>query len=259
MHRAWLNAVGWVIAACVFGSIWFPVYHHFAVQVPTLSDDVLTRARTSPSDTTLEQASEFKFLMPQPVDNAQLMTIAEQLLNGRLEMQQFLHLDFNPHFSPQDFTGVDSSVSLFVASLGIPSLLIDAYLLSADQKYLQAAALYIRNFAAYEASAWQPRGNIWNDHALAARSATLSRFWLVYRRHPLYERATARSTLELVQRNAAFLSKPGHFTYATNHGVMQNLALLLIAIVFPELPNTSELSSLAQQRLAFAVRTLHQR
>ncbi len=51
--------------------------------------------------------------------------------------------------------------------------------------------------------------------------------------------------LQAAARTARLLAKEGHFTFSTNHGIMQNIALLRYCIAFPELPGVEEYKNLA--------------
>ena len=53
----------------------------------------------------------------------------------------------------------------------------------------------------------------------------------------------------MVARSEQLLAKPGHFTFATNHGVMQNLALWHASLAFPSLPRTQAYQRLARVRM----------
>jgi len=104
----------------------------------------------------------------------------------------------------------------------------------------------IVEWASYERKAWLPRGFLWNDHAIAKRVFVLAKFWRHYRTDPSYRPEIGRSIFQLVVRSGQFLAKPDHFAYATNHGLMQNLALWHLSLAFPTIPIIKE-----YQRLAF--------
>jgi Heparinase II/III N-terminus len=55
--------------------------------------------------------------------------------------------------------------------------------------------------------------------------------------------------MSMVARSEALLAKPGLFTVATNHGIMQNLALWHASMAFPALPHTQEYQRLASARM----------
>lgn len=59
----------------------------------------------------------------------------------------------------------------------------------------------------------------------------------------------AKDIFQLVARSGQLLAKPSHFTFATNHGVMQNLALWQICLAFPTLPNVEFYKQLALERM----------
>src|SRR5262249_2197560 len=131
----------------------------------------------------------------------------------------------------------------------VPQLFMDAYSTTADEKYFRAAEQLIVGWAGYERQAWVPRGFLWNDHAVAARIHVLSDFWSAYRARPDFIPATAASLLAFVERPGALLAQPQNFTVTTNHGVMENLALLEICIAFPAFPEVSSWRQTAVSRL----------
>jgi hypothetical protein len=101
----------------------------------------------------------------------------------------------------------------------------------------------------YERQAWLPRGLMWNDHALSARVAVLVLFWRVYRHHPDFDPKVAMTVFELVDRSGQLLARLQLFTFFSNHGVMQNLALAHIAVAFPSLPGANRYGRVAAERL----------
>jgi hypothetical protein len=83
--------------------------------------------------------------------------------------------------------------------------------------------------ANFEGKAWLDRGFLWNDHAVAARARTLADFWHMYRRRQDRRRLPSLCG-DSPPAQASFL--PSHFTFATNHGVIQNIALWQLCIAF---------------------------
>jgi hypothetical protein len=90
---------------------------------------------------------------------------------------------------------------------------------------------------------------LWNDHAIANRMFVLAKFWGRYRRDASFAPADAAEILEHVAKNAEFLMRDDHFTYWTNHGVMQSIALLHAANAFPALPQRERMIGIALERL----------
>jgi hypothetical protein len=127
--------------------------------------------------------------------------------------------------------------------------LLQAYELTGQERFLLAARKSIVEFERYERRALLPRGLLWNDHAVANRVFVLSEFWHIYRHHGDFQPEAARTTLQLVARAGEMLAKREHFTFATNHGIMQNAALLRLRLSFPTLPNAEYYQRLAMARL----------
>ena len=122
------------------------------------------------------------------------------------------------------------------ASLAHVEVLLDAYQATGDIAFLEGARDIVDAWAGFERSRVLPIGFLWNDHAIAQRVLVLTRYWSLLRGSPAFKPESARALLGFVQRSGLMLAKPGHFTVRTNHGVMQNLALLHVAAAFPALP-----------------------
>ena len=131
---------------------------------------------------------------------------------------------------------------LFVHSLGLPRVLLEAYKVDGRADFLRAAADYLVAYDAYESSGWRPGGYLWNDnwgrfvrndHAVSARVPVLVEFWRLYRRSPDYRPDVAKAVFRMAARCSYLLTHPSRFTFATNHGVMQNLATCQLSLSFP--------------------------
>jgi hypothetical protein len=107
----------------------------------------------------------------------------------------------------------------------------------------------IIGWADFERRTWVTAGFLRNDHALAARAVVLAEFWLAYRHHPAFDPAVAKALMTFAARTGFVLASPGHFTFSTNHGVMQNLALWHLALAFPTLPDAARYRDIAFTRL----------
>ena len=142
-----------------------------------------------------------------------------------------------------------ASIQLWFAGYGVPDILLRAYVETGYEPYFTLARDEILAWDRYEQTAWQPRGYLWNDHATAARVRVLGEFWRLYRQRPDYSPEVGRVVLEQAARYRALLADPGRFTFATNHGVMQNLGLLELAAAFPSLPDAERSIQLAEDRL----------
>lgn len=147
---------------------------------------------------------------------------------------------------PDDYLG---GRRLYMASLSVENLLLRAYERTGDRQCLTLALERTLQMAAHEAGRWHDRTFLWNDHAIAGRISTLVRLWRAVRDDPALREAHARPLLEFVRRSGSLLADPRHFTVRTNHGVMQNVALLQIGAAFPQLPEAASWQQLARERL----------
>lgn len=228
--------------------IWIPLITHYHVENITITDEMVTGARDLPPDSVLNEILGF-FQSPGSMDRKKIVDYAESIMNGSMPISRFKKENLKLPFDKNDIDKGSPGWQLFLASFGIPDLFLKAYEISKRDDFLMMAKDIIHAWALYERKALIPRGLLWNDHAISARIAVITRFWKIYRHHPLYDRQVARDILLFVARSAELLSKPSHFTYSTNHGIMQNLALLQICIAFPTIPGVDHYKSVALERL----------
>lgn len=238
-----------IIPVLVIASIWLPVVRHYNVPDIQISHFTVDRARRAPSESVLRELQGDRLLHHGWTSKQQVVAAAEDLLHGELHVGGHAPIKFRLPFHPKNLTPSLPSLQLQVAGLVAIDLLLQAYELTGQEKFFLAARKSIVEFARYEQSAWLPRGLLWNDHAVANRVFVLSDFWRLYRRHGDFQPEVARTILELVARSGELLAKREHFTFNTNHGVMQNVALLRLRLSFPALPNTEYYQRLAMERL----------
>lgn len=204
---------------------------------------------TQPSDAVLEEMRAHRLLGCDWQNDAQLIAAAEKLLQGRAELPGFQPLEVHLPFDPDDLERGLSLWQLQFAGLIVPEVFLDAYERTGREDFYGMAQSVILAFGRYEKKSLLDRGFLWNDHAVASRVRTLADFWRVYRRRPDYRPEVAAELWGFAARTAALLAKPQQYTFSTNHGVMQNLALWQICIAFPSLPRVEEYKRLAFIRL----------
>ena len=231
-------------------SIWIPVVEHFYVADMAITNEMVKAARHLPADPILEELRQFRFLRREWRSQRQLISAAEKLRKGEAVVPGYPPAPIGFPFDASDIDKGPPSWQLALAAFAVPEVLLDAYEATGRDEFLLAARDVILGWASYERAAWFPRGFLWNDHATAARVVVLTEFWRLYRDHPAYEPRVARSVLRLVERSRQLLAKPSHFTFSTNHGVLQNLALLHISLAFPTLPASDRHKQVALSRLS---------
>lgn len=242
------NTAFHVFPLLVICALWLPVFWAYRVPGITVSDEMIRQARESPSDALLEELRDFRFLTLDWKNKQDLIDSASDMLRGNMRTEG-CSTRFTIPFSARDFDDVSPGCDLLFAALVAPDVWLQAYEASGREEFLTAAENFIVQVQAYEQSSWRPRGLLWNDHAVAARITVLANFWRLYRHSPHFRPEVARQVLQFVGRSEQLLAKPGQFTFATNHGIMQNLALWHACLVFPSLPRKDEYQRLARARI----------
>ena len=231
------------------GVLWLVTIAHYYVPNVQVSETLVTQSRETPDDALLGELSKFSFLPINWKSRQEMIETADRALRGNWQMPGCGAQPVRLPLAASDWEKDTLECQLEFGSMAIPDTLLQAYEATGRNEYLSGAAAGISAFAAFERSAWINRGYLWNDHAVAQRVLVLTRFWRLYRRSADYQPEVGRAVLEMAARSEALLAKPDYFTFATNHGVMQNLALWQAALAFRALPGAQEYQSLARSRL----------
>jgi len=242
----------WVVPVAVVLLVWVPEINHYRVSGVRVTDEMLRAARQSPPDSVLRELDGFRLLDVAWTDKEQVVRAAERLLGGVVEVRGYPPVRIRLPFDARDLD--TPRWQLLIAGFVIPRILLDAYNATGRAEFLAQAEAAILALGRYERRVLLPRGLLWNDHAIAARVNVLAEFWRVYRTHPSYRPEVGKAIWEQVARNGHLLAKPEHFTAATAHGVMQNLALLHLGLAFPTLPEAVRYKRLALHRLSDQMR-----
>jgi Heparinase II/III N-terminus/Heparinase II/III-like protein len=239
-----------VVPVAVFAAIWAPEIGHYYVPTVSISTEEVQKGRNLPEDSVLDEVSHFSFeFSPRWNSNDQLIGAAENILHGTITIPGFPTIAIRIPFGAEDIDKSPLVWQLPLACLIVPKVLLQAYRVTHRDDFLIAARDMILAWAAYEHTAWLPRGFLWNDHAIAARVLVVAEFWRLYRNHPNYQVEDAKTIFRFMGRSGELLAKPSHFTFATNHGIMQNLALWHLCLTFPTLPEAPRYRELALERL----------
>lgn len=239
-----------IVFSIILLLIWYPVVLDNHVPTLPISNDVVSRSREIPGKSVLDELSKFQFGPFAPMTGNELISAAEKIMLGYLQLPGYKPVSIGVPFDSMDLEKGLPTWQLAYCGMIVPDILIEAYLLSGKDEYFHLASKVILAWAKFEKSQWLPKGFLWNDHAIASRVAVLGKFWSVYRERHDYKIDVAKLILEMASRSGEMLAKDGQFTFATNHGVMQNLALLHLASVFPEIPNVHSYRSIATERLS---------
>jgi hypothetical protein len=226
------------IPLIVIALIWVPIVSHFAVRVSRPDLSVVNASRQNPADAVLSELKDFRYLEVKWPHSTAVVNAADNLLQGRVEIPGYAHTSIHLPFDPADLDSGLPPWQLQFAGMIVPDTLLQAYEVNQREEYFEMAKQIVRAMCAHERKSWLPEGLFWNDHAVANRVVVLTNFWRIYRDHSSFDPELASEILQSVYRDTALLAKPEQFTYATNHGVMQNLGLLHAAVAFPDLMNS---------------------
>ena len=233
-------------------SIWIPILSNHYVSKSNVSNKIVLDSRQFPGKSVLKEISNYSISLPiVKIPDHSLIYQADNLLEGIITLPDAPVKKIHMPFHPDDLQQGHSAWQLSFSSLNVVYILTLAYEKTNNLKYLVTAKDYLIAWYTFERSAFLPIGFLWNDHAIASRINVIIRFWKNYRDTSSFSNSDARQILELVLLSAKHLAKKEQFTFATNHGVMQNLSLMKIGIAFPFLPEAIKLSNLGLERLLF--------
>jgi hypothetical protein len=248
--RQWMLAVPRLLfPLLVLLTIAWPDFSHFRIHPAPLDNAQVSAHLQTPDRAKLLEVAAMAMAIPLGIEPADRPLAAQEMLRNRLVAPAFSASPINLTGWPNDLQQKGLTFQLSVASLAPEALLLDEYEKSNNSDYYVAARDRILAFSAWEKNQRQPIAFLWNDHAVAARVSVLIRLWSHLRSDPTTSVEQRMLLLELINRSGELLAKDVQFTVRTNHGVMQNLALLQIGAAFPALAKVPQWRALAIQRL----------
>lgn len=233
-------------------SIAWPEHTHFEIDRTPPSQESVARLQEAATDALLEEIAGFDLGLGFGIAPANRRAAAEQILAGRLVAPAFSASPVVLRGWPEDLQVDGPTFQLAVAAFASEALLLEQFERHRDRRFYLAARDRILAFARWEKHQRRPPTALWmlwNDHAVAARIATLVRLWRHLRADPSASQADRAEIVALVARSGELLTKHSQFTVRTNHGVMQNVALLQITAAFSSLPQVARWRKLAAERL----------
>ncbi len=224
-------------------------FFHFRVDRSLPSGQVLDRAAVSPQDGVLKRVADISLDVSLGIPAQDRGEAAHEIHQGRLPAPAFSSQKLALRGWPADLFVGGPTFQLVMASLSVEDLLLREFESGGRREYYELAKARVLEFADWEAKQHEPAAFLWNDHAVAARISVLTRLWRHLRADPDAAAAQRAALLGLVSRSGGLLEKNSQFTVRTNHGVMQNIALLQVAAAFPDLPRADAWKKLAAERL----------
>jgi hypothetical protein len=245
----WVLIIRWAVPFLIGFSIWWPEYSRFSIDHATPSDVVVSRLIANPAIDKLTENASIEYSVTLDIPYSDRSDVAEKLLYGSLDLPNASPIPLRLQGWPNDLAVGGPTFQLGLASFSVENFLLKEFESTSEKKYYILARDRILSLARWESQQREPLYFLWNDHAVAARISTLIRLWKTLRNDPETTSAQRTELIKFVSRSGELLSKNNLFTVRTNHGVMQNLALLQISAAFPDLPKSQQWRALAIERL----------
>lgn len=247
--------VAWVCAAAAFAMVWYPEFRANWASPLLVSADMVARGRQVPAAEVLESISSQSLGMSLSNSGAlggrgpAVVSMANTLLAGEVTFPRQPTMPIKVPFDASNLVAGPPTHQLYVASLATADVLLSAFHQTGNAVYFKAAQAEIVAFAHVDRWRLLPVGLLWNDHALAASVAVLVDYWNLVRGRADLDASVARDVLSLVARTGTRLARSENFTFRTNHGMMQSIALLQIAEAFPYLDDAERFRAIACGRI----------
>ncbi len=241
-------------AAClpliVIYGIWQPVLKAFHIENIDVSDEIVMSSRSFPNEHTMQILKQIKIsgnISQSTLTNIE--RISEDLMRGDINLGSFPRHKIKMPFDEQAVFTHNSHWQLQYAGFIIPKVFLNAYIETNRSEFLMAALNFMLGWDKFEQEIWSPESFVWNDHAVASRSEILANFWYYYKSHPDFDLETGKKLLKMAVRQADFLAREINYTFKTNHGTMQNIAILKLIKFFPEIAEIQDLKEIAVNNL----------
>lgn len=134
------------------------------------------------------------------------------------------------------------------------SYLTQAYEASKRIEFLVRASGMVENWISVFVHSAREHPMAWHDHVIAQRTLVLLEFAEAWRQHFREDIAFARRLLAALYHHGSLLTEPHIYRLRHNHGIEQDRALLELAILVPQWPESEAWRQLAWNRLLEQVR-----
>ena len=176
----WINTAAALLALVV---LWEAEVRAYWVWPVTIDDAIVQRARTEPSQAVLQLISKQRLGLPGSYENvptlnkAEAVRKAERVLAGTIEFHRSPQAQVAVPFERANFNVGRVSHQLFIAALVPVDLLLQAYRLSGDERFLRAALDDVIAFERVDRFSLIPSGLQWNDHTMSNTIAIVAELW----------------------------------------------------------------------------------
>ncbi|MDX2192895.1 MAG: heparinase II/III family protein [Gemmatimonadales bacterium] len=245
----WLRAASRALPLVLLALTWLAVLTSYRPLHRFLASDTPPPGDPGAPDSVLAAIGRWTFTTPPGISPEALPARLDDLRAGRaIPVPGSGSLRHGPVRSASDLDMPGRPTDeLRVASLDGAAMLLHAPVHLRRAADDSIALEHLLGLAAVERGRRLPLGHLWNDHAIAARVAVIAEVW---RRHRGRLGAADReAVLRLALRDGERLASPPMYMAATNHGLMQAIALLQLATAFPGLGPSPAWDGVARARI----------
>ena len=183
-------------------------------------------------------------------DNEVVM-ISEQILNGIITVYKRiepLKIDFNEFDWNIQHSNLPETFQLYLQSLNFLQILVRAYELNKNVKYLKKAYDLIKSWKSYYSSHERISANkyVFYDHSVSLRSDNLIYFAKVCDTNAYWDKEMFDLIEKTLEENGNWLADEKNYIKSHNHGIMEDMALLHIGFCM----QNSNWIQLAKERIS---------
>ena len=148
----------------------------------------------------------------------------------------------------------DWTWQFYFHSLRMVSYLINAYELKGEVSYLEKAKWFIQSWDEHNPCRFQQASIFaWDDHSTANRITTLIYFWDNYRDSEIFDSEFANQILNMLYQHGEFTANDANYIWKHNHGIFQDISLLQLATLFPNLDQSDKWLEISISRLSHQI------
>jgi len=234
----------------VIYGVWYPVLNAFSICDIDVREHQVLASQKYPEKSIVQKLTSVSFGSPLTRnEEKRLIDVAENLLRGYVTLENYENRVIKLPFDSGAVYSGNSSWQLAYSSYLVPRIFLDAYIKTGRADFLHAAHDFILSWESFERDVWSPESFVWNDHAVAARISVLADFWYYYKDHPDFTIQSGTRLITMAARQASFLARDINYTFKTNHGTMQNIAILKAVLYFPKINEIQALKNIAIKNL----------
>ena len=188
----------------------------------------------------------YRFMEEGTIEDANL------LLEGKYPIERFQPADIGtPTWTEDPYH--DEYWRFLFYSMRYGRNLLYAYKQTENGEYLDKLRVDVNDFVGNGMN----KSRSWDDwHAVAFRTMMLVQSWVRLRADHKLTAEESTEILKVLQVHGDFLADRNHYQVNYNHGLNESLALYLLAVNFPELPNATAWRSVAEERLEQGIDSL---